>query len=140
MMLHTLILTMSLLVPAQTAADVPKGLRTTAERSDFKSTAKGSEVDLLCRKLAEASRLVNLTEIGKTSEGRPITTLIVADPPLKTPAEALRSEKLVVFLLGNIHAGEVDGKEALPMLVRDLVSSPGFGCACWFISSAGILD
>src|SRR5262245_14015902 len=35
-------------------------------------------------------------------------------------AEADASRKLVVLALANIHAGEVDGKEALLMLARDL--------------------
>ena len=34
--------------------------------------------------------------------------------------EAARSKKLVVFAMGNIHAGEVDGKEGLLMLARDI--------------------
>src|SRR5262249_42546069 len=36
------------------------------------------------------------------------------------PEEAAKSGKLVVFAFGNIHAGEVDGKEALLALARDL--------------------
>ena len=50
--------------------------------------------------------------------------MIVSDPPVATPAEAKASGKPVVFLFGNIHAGEVDGKEALPILVRELVAMP----------------
>jgi hypothetical protein len=37
-------------------------------------------------------------------------------------AEARRAGKLVVYLQGNIHAGEVEGKEAAQMLLRDLVT------------------
>ena len=48
----------------------------------------------------------------------------MADPPVKTAAEAARSGKLVCLVIGNIHAGEVCGKEALPMLLRDS-RSPG---------------
>jgi cyclophilin family peptidyl-prolyl cis-trans isomerase len=46
--------------------------------------------------------------------------LILADPPVATAEEAAKSKKLVVFVAGNIHAGEVDGKEALLMLARDI--------------------
>src|SRR5581483_10636078 len=48
---------------------------------------------------------------------------ILADPPISTPEEAARSNKLVVFAMGNIHAGEVDGKEGLMMLARDIGTS-----------------
>jgi hypothetical protein len=40
------------------------------------------------------------------------------------PAEARRSGKPVVYLQGNIHAGEVEGKEAAQMLLRDLTVGP----------------
>ena len=105
--------------------DSTEDLQTVAERSGYRETAHGAQVDELCRSLAKSSRLIHLTAIGKTNEGRAITTMVVADPPVTSPAEASRSGKLVVLLFGNIHAGEVDGKEALPMLVRDLVASPG---------------
>lgn len=46
--------------------------------------------------------------------------LIVADPPVTDAQAARQSGKLIVFAMGNIHAGEVDGKEALLGLARDL--------------------
>jgi dipeptidyl-peptidase 4 len=100
-------------------------LLTVAEKSDFKATARHAEVVALCEALAKSSPLIRLTELGKSGEGRSLPLMIVSDPPVATPEEAKASGKLVVFLFGNIHAGEVDGKEALPMLVRDLVAKPG---------------
>ena len=50
--------------------------------------------------------------------------MVVADPPVSNPEQAQASGKLVVFLFGNIHAGEVCGKEALPILVRELTDRP----------------
>ena len=49
--------------------------------------------------------------------------LIVADPPVATAEEARKSGKVVVLAIGNIHAGEVVGKEGLPMLVRELTDA-----------------
>ena len=63
---------------------------------------------------------MRLGELGKSGEGRTLPLVILADPPVSTPAEAAKSGKLVVFAIANIHAGEVDGKEALLMLARDL--------------------
>jgi dipeptidyl-peptidase 4 len=109
-------------VPALAADDA---LLTVAEKSGFKATARYAEVRDLCRNLADHSPLVHLTEMGKTGEGRPIPMMIVADPPVVSPEQAARSGKLVALLLGDIHAGEVCGKEALPILVRELVEKPG---------------
>jgi dipeptidyl-peptidase-4 len=100
-------------VPAQ-------ALLTVAERSDYKATSKHAEVVLYCERLAKLSPLVRIALLGDTSEGRKLPLVILADPPIATPEEVHRSGKLVVFAMGNIHAGEVDGKEALLMLMRDL--------------------
>ncbi len=98
-----------------------QALLTVAEKSDYKATSKHAEVVEYCQRLATLSPLVRVAELGVTTEGRKLPLVIVAEPPLATPEEAVRSGKLVVFAMGNIHAGEVDGKEALLMLMRDLV-------------------
>src|SRR5262249_42701612 len=97
-----------------------KTLETVAEKSNFTLTSKHADVLNFCDRLAKLSPRVRLAELGTSHEGRTLPLLIVADPPVRTPEEAVRSGKLVVFALGNIHAGEVDGKEALLMLARDL--------------------
>jgi dipeptidyl aminopeptidase/acylaminoacyl peptidase len=114
-----------LLLPAggQTDKGIPSGLDTVAEKSNFNATSRHADVLAYCERLAKASPLVHQSEMGKTSNGRSIPLVIVADPPVRTPEEAARSGKLVVLLLGNIHAGEVDGKEALLMLARDIVTA-----------------
>ena len=114
-----------LILGARALAQGPDDLLTVAERSGFKATARHAEVVALCEALAKSSPSIRLTELGKSGEGRSLPLMIVSDPPVSTPAEARASGKLVVFLFGNIHAGEVDGKEALPMMVRDLVAKPG---------------
>jgi hypothetical protein len=99
-----------------------ESLRTVAEGSEFSATARHADVIEFCQQLAARSKLVELAELGESFEGRSLPLLIIADPPIKTADEAARSKKLVVFAMGNIHAGEVCGKEALLMLARDLVS------------------
>jgi hypothetical protein len=95
-------------------------LLTVAERSDYKATSKHAEVWEYCEELAKRSPLIRVTELGNTHEKRKLPLVILADPPVATPDEAAKSGKLVVFAMGNIHAGEVDGKEALLMVMRDL--------------------
>jgi dipeptidyl-peptidase 4 len=93
---------------------------TVAESSGYKATSKHAEVVEYCERLAKLAPLVRLAELGVTTEGRKLPLVILADPPIAAPEEAVRSGKLIVFAMGNIHAGEVDGKEALLMLMRDL--------------------
>jgi dipeptidyl aminopeptidase/acylaminoacyl peptidase len=97
--------------------------RTVAETSDYKATSKHAEVLDFCEKLAKESPIVRLGTLGTSKEGRRLPLVIVADPPVATAAEALKSKRLVVFAMGDIHAGEVDGKEALLMLARDIATA-----------------
>lgn len=97
-------------------------LKTPAERSEFRATARYDEVQALLKRLAARSKLAHLGELGQTVEGRSIPVLILANPPVATPQDAARSGKPVVLVLGNIHAGEVDGKEALPILAREILA------------------
>jgi len=51
--------------------------------------------------------------------------VIASRPLVRTPAEARATGKPIVYVQGNIHAGEVEGKEALQALIRDLTFAPG---------------
>lgn len=108
------------LLTAATPVVSAQTLLTVAESSGYKATSKHAEVVEYCERLAKLSPLVRVAKLGVTSEGRKLPLVILADPPVATPEEAAKSGKLIVFAMGNIHAGEVDGKEALLMLMRDL--------------------
>ncbi|HEY7156854.1 MAG TPA: M14 family metallopeptidase, partial [Gemmataceae bacterium] len=98
-------------------------LRTVAEKSDYKATSRHADVVDFCERLSKLSPCVRLGELGKSGEDRKLPLVIVADPPVATPEEAAKSGKLVVLAMGNIHAGEVDGKEALLMLAHELATA-----------------
>ncbi|QDV34248.1 DPP IV N-terminal domain-containing protein [Tautonia plasticadhaerens] len=115
------LLMLSIVAAPAAAAD---DLRTVAERSGYTATATYDETVDLCRRLDDRSELVRLDSLGTTAEGRSIPLLIVSDPPVASAEEARASGKLVVLAIGSIHGGEVCGKEALPMLVRELTDRP----------------
>lgn len=96
-------------------------LQTVAESSGYKATSTYADVVQLIDTMADASPLAHRLDIGATVENRAIPMLVLADPAVATPEEAAEQEKLVVLLIGNIHAGEVAGKEALLMLARDVL-------------------
>ncbi len=104
--------------------DPAQPLLTVAERSGYKATSRYDEVQAFIAELAARSPRVHVSDIGKTVEGRTIPLVILADPPIITADEAKQSGKLIVLMYGNIHAGEVDGKEALCALMRDIAIPP----------------
>lgn len=59
--------------------------------------------------------------MGKTSQGRDLPFVVVSRPLVRTPAEAKRTGKPIVYVQGNIHGGEVEGKESVQALLRDLM-------------------
>ncbi len=109
-----------LFLPALLRADWP---RTVAEASNYEKTSRYDDVVDFCKQLAKESKLIRLGELGTSQEGRKLPIIILADPPVSTAEEAKKSGKLIVYAQGNIHAGEVDGKEGLLMLARDIASA-----------------
>src|SRR5436190_16485850 len=94
--------------------------QTTAERSDYAATSTTAEVGAFLDSLALAGAPISMSEMGTSALGRPILFVIAADPAVTSAAEAAASGKLVVYLQANIHAGEVEGKEAVLALLREL--------------------
>ncbi|HUR92788.1 MAG TPA: M14 family metallopeptidase [Gemmatimonadaceae bacterium] len=98
--------------------------RTRAERSDFTETSRYADVVAFIDSLQKLRAPIAVGSIGKTSQGRDIPYVIASRPLVRTPAAARRLGRPVVYVQGNIHAGEVEGKEALQALLRDLVFEP----------------
>jgi len=96
------------------------GLKTTAEATDFKSTSTYDDVVKFMKTVAAASPIVFYTTYGKTYEGRDMP-LAVVGTGLKdaSPASVKATGKLRVHIQANIHAGEVEGKEAAQILLRE---------------------
>ncbi|MCR4396340.1 MAG: M14 family zinc carboxypeptidase, partial [Candidatus Saccharicenans sp.] len=113
----------------QTAAEtparaVPENLLTVAEKSNFTATARYQEVMELIRELQKLSPRLLVENIGTTAEGRSIPMLVISNPPLHSPQAARSLKKTTVYIQANIHAGEVEGKEASLMLAREILLHP----------------
>ena len=94
--------------------------QTRAEQSDYHLTSTYSDVIQFLHALEEKRAPIRVEFIGQSTEGREIPRVIVADPMVASAAEARRQGKLIVYVQANIHAGEVEGKEAALMLLRRL--------------------
>ena len=107
----------------QTATELPQRLE--AEISKFQRTGSYAEVDATCQALAknhpEAARCFSM---GRSAEGRPIWVIAVSRSGALAPAQAKRLGIPVVLAIAGTHAGEIDGKDAGLMLIRDWLKKP----------------
>jgi hypothetical protein len=114
-MRHPRHVALAALVAAAFAASAPaaEALRTVAEESGFLRTGRYDEVIALCAAFArDYPDAVRCIDFGTTPEGRPMQALVASRTGALTP-EAARERKLpVVLVQGGIHAGEIDGKDA----------------------------
>ncbi len=97
--------------------------QTTAERTDYAATSTNAEVGAFLDSLELAGAPVRVSEMGTSALGKPIYFVIASDPTVTSPGEAAASGKLVVYLQANIHGGEVEGKEAVLALLRELAGA-----------------
>jgi murein tripeptide amidase MpaA len=118
-----LVVVVALLVAAPASAQpATMDIRTRAEITDFAETSTAAEVTRVIDALRAASPLVRVQSFGTTEEGRDMPLLVLSDPAVETPEAAHALARPVVFVMANIHAGEVEGKEASLILARRLLT------------------
>lgn len=94
---------------------------TRAERTNFLETSHYDDVVVFLDSLKKLGAKIATGSIGKTIEGRELPYVIASRPLVTTPAEARRLGRPIAYIQANIHAGEVEGKEAMQSLLRDLL-------------------
>ena len=107
---------------APAIAQAPADLRTRAELTGYAETSSYSDVVGFLEAVSAAHPDIQLTTYGYTSEARPLPLAIVGRGVQATPESVRSSGKTVLYLQGNIHGGEVPGKEALQMLLREIAN------------------
>ncbi|HEY6192535.1 MAG TPA: M14 family metallopeptidase [Bacteroidota bacterium] len=117
-----LLISLVLLVQSAPLASqaVPQEWLTAYELSGFKKTPRYAETIEYCRRLQAASGWIRVDSFGRTPEGRSLQLVIASSDGAFDPASARRSGKAVVMIQNGIHAGEIDGKDACLMLLRDM--------------------
>jgi hypothetical protein len=99
----------------------PEELIITPEKTNFEKTSTHKEVMDYLQAIQRLSKEVNVISMGKSQEGKDIPVAILSRTGIHSATEARQSKKLIVHIQGNIHAGEVEGKETLMMLMRDIL-------------------
>lgn len=90
------------------------------EKSDCKRTPRYKESIEYCKRLAQASPKVHYTTFGKSPQGRDLPLLVVDGRGNFTPELVRTTSNAVLLIQAGIHSGEVCGKDAGLMLIRDM--------------------
>ena len=109
-------------VPPDWTGDHPDDLRTVPEVSNFTRTANHYETLEFISKLAWRSEYMHIERLFISDLRRVSQLVILSNPRVTTPEEAKATGKPIVYLQGNIHPPESEGKESLLMLMRDIAT------------------
>ncbi|WP_407351776.1 M14 family metallopeptidase [Luteimonas sp. R10] len=116
-------------MPASASTAPDPALVTVSERSGFERTGRYDEVIALCEAFAKAyPDAVRCFDFGTSPEGRPMKALAVSRSGALTPGDARERGLPVVLMQGGIHAGEIDGKDAGFLALRQALdgqAAPG---------------
>ncbi|HUR79410.1 MAG TPA: M14 family metallopeptidase [Thermoanaerobaculia bacterium] len=91
---------------------------TPSERDDLKTTPRYDETVAYLQRLVKAAPQLRMISLGKSAEGRDVWMVVASKEKNFTPQTI--HNKPVILAQGGIHAGEIDGKDAGLMLLRDL--------------------
>ncbi|MBX7223697.1 MAG: M14 family metallopeptidase [Blastocatellia bacterium] len=114
---------------ADSTAAAPKDLLTVFETSGFQATGNYQETLDFMRKLEKRSPFIKMNKIGTTPQGRDLMLTIVSKDRAFTPELAAKTGKTIVMIQSGIHAGEISGKDATNLLLRDILVTKKF--AAW---------
>jgi hypothetical protein len=93
---------------------------TPSERSGLTASPSYDETVAWLRKLVDAAAELQMVSLGTSPEGREIWMVIASKEGHVTPEDLRASGKPTLLAQGGIHSGEIDGKDAGMMLLRDM--------------------
>jgi hypothetical protein len=115
---------------APAGASSLRALQTRPERTNYAETSRYDDVIQFMKAVAAASPRVLLTTYGYTFEGRALPLAVIGAKDA-SPEAVKATGKTRIYIQGNIHAGEVEGKEACLEILRDIALGRHAG---WFNS------
>lgn len=96
---------------------------TPAEKAGFRTTPSYDETVAWLRTLVEAHPgILRMVSLGQSPQGRDLVMVIASKEGSFTPEALKRGGKPTLLAQAGIHAGEIDGKDAGMMLLRDIAA------------------
>ena len=102
-------------------------LTTTFEKSDFLETDDYEGTIAYAKQLAKQFKEVHYQSIGKTVMGRDVPLLIVDKDGYTNPKKIHKSNRCIILVQSCIHPGEPNGKDAMFLLIRNMLRGREYG-------------
>ncbi len=112
-------------LPLKSQSISEQAWRTRFEKSGYNETERYAETIGYFRLLTQHSKYAKLMQFGISPQGRKMYYFVVSADRTFTPAEAHKNGKPVVMIDNGIHAGEIEGKDACMLLLRDMLITGG---------------
>ena len=97
-------------------------LITPSELTDLTDTPNYDDTITYLKKLSAHSPLIKLLVFGKTAQGRDLYLVVASKEGTDTPAVLTRNGRPTLLAQAGIHSGEIDGKDAGLMFLRDIAA------------------
>jgi hypothetical protein len=85
------------------------------ESPDYENTLK------YFQKFADNTPYVNIKTIGETPQGKELKVIIVSKDKAFSPEQAKKTGKAIILIQNGIHPGEIEGKDACMLLLREIL-------------------
>lgn len=91
------------------------------EKSNQQKSPSYQETISYFKKFVDKTPYAKMFTIGTSPQGREIKCLVAAGNEEFTPEQAKKSGKAIILIQNGIHAGEIEGKDACMLLLREML-------------------
>ncbi len=97
--------------------------QTKFEKSGYLETARYTESIEYFQKLADASDFAKMFTFGKSLQNREMWCMVISKDKTFNPTDAKNTGKPIMLIENGIHSGEIEGKDASMILLREILIS-----------------
>jgi hypothetical protein len=95
--------------------------QTFSEKSGLTATPNYQQTMQYTKRLLKSDNRLQLVTLGTSPQGRDIVMLVASKDGAKDAVSLTKNNKPTLLIQAGIHSGEIDGKDAGLMLLRDIV-------------------
>jgi Zinc carboxypeptidase len=95
--------------------------KTYYEKSNFKATPDYAETISFFKRMADTSPWIDYSVFGVSPQGRDLPLLVIDKNENFSAEEIRKTGNAILFIEAGIHSGEIEGKDAMMLLLRELV-------------------